>query len=1175
MDPITATATLITFATFVKDLIEVGWQGIQASIEKVRENRRRIRGLTNDILRTLADLANLTRGHEDAFQAPALLSALGNLKAEMLHVLSVCREISPAERPGFQRLGSQLRVWMKRDNLEQKIGRLKEHVNTCYLQFTAFSAARIEQSTARIEDNSLDTVNTTLRVEQAVIVHNLESQLKLRRLEGMMTRVLLDTQFGQTVMNQTIEIIASDTRHESIEFQYLSLQSLRLVDSLRQMLMCGNLVLHAPLWDPAQPIKLHFLNEPLSRVLYWIMGKVLEISESSSAGIPLEAMEDMLMDLGICLTNLGMVSEGIAWERLKIRILRFLASGEYSAGTLPRLALTLRELSLGHRRLLRHELALQTSEQSVALWRHLSETLPEVDYRVGLMTAMEMHVLNLLDCGQQAAAQSLAEEAVALSRPMVNRIIASSSGLATLVEEDQFEIVIFSDISFSLAETLASASRYLESYHASKEALEMMLISGYPPSGKAVDSFLDRICKIAEEGSCSLEMLADCVILFRDLARKFARDQSQLSSHFLWLIYAYAYFSQQNISSFLQDLRTFLEPHSERHIPELDTSDSFAACIDRFEGDGCIIRDVVHAFYGFRWQSATNCVVYNTFITHFEPAAAALRELVEQACSVKSPDLATIDWVLYSTLDILPRMPHSSRVVLLLTLVNGIKHLGQILAGNTLDSLLCHMTTSFLRELWRVGMLESALAVSFHRIEYLSGASSDEVDLHSAALDQAFILCDMGRIPEATQTVQQLRIALADSVEITEMDKLCLILQTRILKRMGRTEEALKILRKRVETLKRPIDCVLDLAAHWGLAGYPESALWEAEPIVAIYTNPQAGKEPRECASVVHALTTYSNCLAAIGQDGRALWAVQQAVQFYNAHASENVHETVHTVRRQEAGANAYRALSSRYATANPDGEPDPNQALCAVENAIELYRELVELAPMHLPTLANSLLDLAPILMAVGRLSECYAAYQEAISIIRNVSATEPYFLPALATALEQLECYLEDTGDATGALAAADECAGVRRRFANISPSPDYVFEEVELQNDEGDENEDVSSKFPADTSKAWLRDSDEDYHNNRRAVKFPRVPDPSLPTYLDATTSNYPLTLNQEPNSVPVTMTRAVKTTSHRVADLLNTPLEVRLSSTPMGILWWMLLGILSALVGILSIAVARKT
>ncbi|KAF8128303.1 hypothetical protein K438DRAFT_1993935 [Mycena galopus ATCC 62051] len=79
MDPITVTTTFITLATFIKDLIEVG-ESIHRSIEKVGENRRRIRELTADVVRTLYELANLTHGREDAFHGPDLLRALEILK---------------------------------------------------------------------------------------------------------------------------------------------------------------------------------------------------------------------------------------------------------------------------------------------------------------------------------------------------------------------------------------------------------------------------------------------------------------------------------------------------------------------------------------------------------------------------------------------------------------------------------------------------------------------------------------------------------------------------------------------------------------------------------------------------------------------------------------------------------------------------------------------------------------------------------------------------------------------------------------------------------------------------------------------------------------------------------------------------------------------------------------
>ncbi|KAJ7140976.1 hypothetical protein C8R44DRAFT_726671 [Mycena epipterygia] len=111
MDPITATTTIIMLATFVKDLIDIG-HSIRHLIERVwyiqvGKNQRQIRNLTDDVLCMLGKIAKLSRRHENAFQSPELLSALGNLKA----------------------FGSQIKTWVKHDDIEEKIRHLKEHVN--------------------------------------------------------------------------------------------------------------------------------------------------------------------------------------------------------------------------------------------------------------------------------------------------------------------------------------------------------------------------------------------------------------------------------------------------------------------------------------------------------------------------------------------------------------------------------------------------------------------------------------------------------------------------------------------------------------------------------------------------------------------------------------------------------------------------------------------------------------------------------------------------------------------------------------------------------------------------------------------------------------------------------------------------------------------------------------
>ena len=90
-----------------------------------------------------------------------------------------------------------------------------------------FSAARIEETTARIEDTSLRNADSTLRVEQALILHKVESHFNLQRLEVMMARVFVEEPFGQRVMTQTIEIISSVSRHRSFEYSATHLQFLQ------------------------------------------------------------------------------------------------------------------------------------------------------------------------------------------------------------------------------------------------------------------------------------------------------------------------------------------------------------------------------------------------------------------------------------------------------------------------------------------------------------------------------------------------------------------------------------------------------------------------------------------------------------------------------------------------------------------------------------------------------------------------------------------------------------------------------------------------------------------------------------------------------------------------------------------------------------------------------------
>ncbi|KAJ7803781.1 hypothetical protein B0H14DRAFT_3776768 [Mycena olivaceomarginata] len=1185
MDPISVTTTVITLATFIKDLVEIG-QSIKHSIEKVRENRRRIRNLTDDVLRTLANLAGLIRGQEDTFQAQcALLSALGNLKAEMLYVLSICHKISPLERRvGIRALGSHIKVWMKREALEVKITRLKEHVNKCYIQFTAFSAARIEHTSAQV-------ANTSLRVEQTLIgsVNNLEIQVKLRRLEGMMARMLLETQFGQNVLNRTVDIITSDPGHESLEFQYLSVQTKRLIDSFQQLLAGGNLVLHAPLWDASEPIQLVFLESTSLHVLHQILGAIVEINQRASV-LPMDSMIDTVLDLGVHLGNIGLTSESIAWEHFNICLLHYLADrGYYATGALPHIAHALQELSLGYQQQLQYQCAVEASQQSLDLWHHLTQSVSEVDNQIGHLRALITHAQNLLETGQKMAALSTAQEAVALSRPILEQMIKTTGGLLFLTEQNELEAVQCSDAPFILARVLSSLDWHLESYEAFFEGfraiLNLPVSKQQPPYGPDIDSFLDQICKVVEGGRFSLVMVEDCAILFQNLARLYPK---QFSSQFLWLLHAHAYFAQQNklVASSLT-IRFFLEPNSEHLPPGLDITKSLQINLDVHHN---LIEDTVQAFCTTP-SERTAFLIRNILLGHFDQAIAILQEVVEKLAL--DANTRIIDWVLYTLIGVVAFASNPShRVALLHMLEITIKYFSTILVST--GSEWHHVLDSFLpvfHHLQRTGLLNEALGVYEQVIKYLeSCACTDEIAVVTTQwrLNQGLILCDMTRFSDAIEIIQQTNWMDFEGMEGFSLS--LYIIQVSILRRTGRNKEALQLLKKgvatscqtcradNVEVFHLQLNVLfVEYAATWRHIGHHERALKFAEcAVTACQRNGDNEQKDQKKCVLIHSLTTLSNCLAAVQRNDKALAVAKEAVLLY----TENVESD--TIRTQELGGNAFHALSLHFTTFGKAKE-----ALLNAKKATRLYRELVGLAPRHFPTLAISLRNLASILWDIGHRDKAITACEEAVSIMQKIVNLEVYFLPSLAEALNQLARYFTENCNVDAAASTIAEYTDVQRKFASLPLEPEFLFEEVEMEI-ESDNEDSMGSEDGWETAS----EAEDEYHD------APETPPSSEAVLAEASwlqpsaqTLNGSAQLNlcgimgpetailsaavkpifQEPGEIMMASIEAtVLTGSHNESNkspftnILTKPLEIKLSSTPMDILWWILLGILSTIV-----------
>ncbi|KAJ6488359.1 hypothetical protein DFH09DRAFT_1455652, partial [Mycena vulgaris] len=212
-----------------------------------------------------------------------------------------------------------------------------------------------------------------------------------------------------------------------------------------------------------------------------------------------------------------------------------------------------------------------------------------------------------------------------------------------------------------------------------------------------------------------------------------------------------------------------------------------------------------------------------------------------------------------------------------------------------------------------------------------------------------------------------------------------------------------------------------------------------------------ADMEPAE-KSLVHALSTLSNCLAAVGRNHEALAVSEEATSRYKLNVSW-MQAGLYVLRREELGANAFSASSLRLATSG-----QLEAALLNAEKAIELYRESVSLTPRLLPTLASSLQNLASILWNVGRRDECISACDEAVSIMRKVADNETYFLGALGEALDQLARYLAEKGDTERAAAARSESSEVRNKIALLPPEPEFLFLDVEMDDSEDDDEDEA---------------------------------------------------------------------------------------------------------------------
>jgi tetratricopeptide (TPR) repeat protein len=454
-------------------------------------------------------------------------------------------------------------------------------------------------------------------------------------------------------------------------------------------------------------------------------------------------------------------------------------------------------------------------------------------------------------------------------------------------------------------------------------------------------------------------------------------------------------------------------------------------------------------------------------------------------------------------------------------------------------------------------------------------------------LKKGFLLYHMGKFPIAIEMIQQTSAIVASPPEGFFLHPW--ILQAQLLRRVRQNHEALELIRAAVavgcqkywtdndKVFNLQLYFLLaELATTWGLVGQPKRALKAAEQ--AVVTCRKDVGEAQKCV-LIHALTTLSNCLAAVWRNNEALTIAQEAVSLYAQNAPHMWGNFLFTIRKQELGGNAFLALSLRLSTSGK-----AEQAWSNAEEATKLYRELVALAPRHLPTLATSLRNLATLLWEAGRRDEALAACEEAVNLMRKAAGPETYFLPSLAEALSELACFLAENGHVDAAGAASAECAEAQRKFALLAPQPEFLFQEVvtEVESDVEDIEGSNEARETASEDDDEHLDASEPPEVVSEAARTLMLESPSVAGLAAADEVIPDATVTPEPEApvIPdegaitsaVVLEEGLTATDTAISfktpftDILNKPLEVKLSlrSTPMDIVWWMVLGILVAIV-----------
>ena len=207
---------------------------------------------------------------------------------------------------------------------------------------------------------------------------------------------------------------------------------------------------------------------------------------------------------------------------------------------------------------------------------------------------------------------------------------------------------------------------------------------------------------------------------------------------------------------------------------------------------------------------------------------------------------------------------------------------------------------------------------------------------------------------------------------------------------------------------------------------------------VTQYRADALGGEPDAASRLAGSLNELSIRLADLGRPEEALAAIQEAITIRRELAAARPHWYAVLRRRGQRTLRSDLAMSLNNLSLQLADLGRPEEALAAIQEAAEVYRELAAARPdAFWPGLAASLNNLSIRLADLGRPEDGLAAIQEATEVYRELAAARPdAFWPDLAMSLNNLSLRLADLGRPEEALAAIQEAVTIRRELVAARP-------------------------------------------------------------------------------------------------------------------------------------------